>query len=135
MQFPPSCPEVPVASLSAALTYYRDRLGFTVDWADGQIGLAGLSQGDSRLFMASSEYRSVLGNRGPVVLWLNVASRDEVRALHDRWAAAGANIAGAPEAKPYKLFEFLAEDLDGNVLRVFYDFAWEAKWEGSSRLG
>lgn len=130
MRFPPSCPEVPVVNLSAALAYYRDKLGFAVDWADEQIGLAGLSQGDSRLFMASSEYRSALRTRGPIVLWLNASSREEVQALHDRWSAARANIATAPEAKPYKLFEFFAEDLDGNVLRVFYDFAREEKREG-----
>lgn len=127
MQFPISCPEVPVAGLNAALAYYRDKLGFTVDWADEQLGLAGLSQGDSRLFMASSEYRSALANRGPLVLWLNLSSREEVQALHDRWAAAGVKIADAPEAKPYKLFEFFAEDLDGNFMRVFYDFACREK--------
>jgi uncharacterized glyoxalase superfamily protein PhnB len=127
MQFPSACPEIPVANLGAALAYYSDRLGFTIDWSDENIGLAGLSRGESRMFMSTAEYRSMLGNRGPMVLWLNLSDRAEVDALHAEWAAAGASIAGPPEARPYKLYEFFAEDLDGNHFRVFYDFAWEER--------
>lgn len=36
-----------------------------------------------------------------------------------------ADIVSAPEPKPWKLHEFTAADLDGNLFRVFYDFAWE----------
>ena len=126
MHFPPVCPEVPVASL-ASLAYYRDRLGFTIDWSDEQLGLAGLSRGDTRIFMSSAEYRAAIGNQGRIVLWLNLASRAEVDALHEQWKAAGATIAASPQAKPYKLYEFLAPDPDGNVFRVFYDFGWEEK--------
>ena len=43
-------------------------------------------------------------------------------------AAAGARIAEPPEARPYNnLYEFFAQDIDGNYFRVFYDFAWEEK--------
>lgn len=127
MTFPPACPEIPVTDLNASLAYYRDRLGFTVDWRADEIGLAGLSQGESRMFMTTGEYREWLGNRGPIVLWFNPSSREEVQAFHDRWSAAGADIVAPPGPKPYKLFEFFARDLDGNLLRVFYDFGWEEK--------
>ena len=127
MRFPSACPEVPVRSLADGIAHYRDRLGFAVDWSDEQLGLAGLSRGDARLFMASEAYRSFLGNRGPILLWLNLDSRDEVDALHREWAAAGAEIAAPPEAKPHKLYEFLARDPDGNMLRLFYDFGWEER--------
>ena len=126
MHFPSVCPEVPVASL-ASLTYYRDRLGFTIDWSDEQLGLAGLSRGDTRIFMSSAEYRAAIGNPAGIVLWLNLASRAEVDALHEQWSAAGATIAAPPQAKPYKLYEFFAPDPDGNVFRVFYDFGWEER--------
>jgi len=80
------------------------------------------------MFMTTAEYRSVLGSQGPIVLWLNLSDRAEVDALHEQWASAGARIADPPEAKPYnKLYEFFAEDLDGNYFRVFYDFGWEEK--------
>jgi len=123
--FPPACPQVPVAELGPALAYYRDCLGFTIDWADEGLGLAGLSQGESRLFMAAAKYRSPQPFDGPVVMWLNPTSRAEVDAIHARWSTAGARIAEAPEDKPWKLHEFSASDLDGNVLRVFYDLGWE----------
>ncbi|MEQ8934788.1 MAG: VOC family protein, partial [Amphiplicatus sp.] len=109
------------------LAYYRDKLGFAVDWSDETLGLAGLSQGGSRLFMASADYRAHSGARGPLILWLNLSSRAEVDALHDRWRRNGAIIAAAPAPKPYKLYEFLARDMDGNGLRVFYDFGWEER--------
>lgn len=132
MPFPAACPEAPVRSLGAALAYYREKLGFTVDWSDESLGLAGLSQGDCRLFMSSPAYRSALGNQGPIVLWLNLSSREEVDALHERWKRAGAIIASAPRAQPYRLYEFFCEDPDGNHLRVFYDFAWEEEDSGRS---
>jgi len=128
MKFPPACPEIPVSDLNAALAYYRDQFGFSIDWAEEQLGLACLSRGDTRMFMSTEAYRSVLGIRGPIVLWLNLSSRAEVDALHGQWAAAGARIADPPEGKPYnKLYEFFAQDIDGNYFRVFYDFAWEEK--------
>ncbi|MDZ4843212.1 MAG: VOC family protein [Alphaproteobacteria bacterium] len=127
MQFPPVCPEVPVVSLAAALACYRDQLGFAVDWSDEELGLAGLSRGDTRIFMSAAHYRSHLGNQGPVVLWLNLSSRAEVDALHAQWVAAGAKVTAPPAAKPYKLYEFFAQDADGNIFRVFYDFGGEEK--------
>jgi predicted lactoylglutathione lyase len=127
MDFPSACPEIPVADLAAALAYYHDRLGFTIDWADETLGLAGLSRGATRMFMSNAQFRSVLGIAGPILLWLNLSNRAEVDALHAEWAAAGARIADAPAAGPAKLYEFFAEDIDGNYLRVFYDFAWEER--------
>jgi len=125
--FPPACPEIPVAELAPALAYYRDSLGFAIDWSDEELGLAGLSQGHSRLFMGSAKYRSQRPNAGPVVIWLNLASRAEVDELYNRWFTSGARIAAAPTAKPWKLYEFFVDDLDGNQLRAFYDFAWEER--------
>ena len=127
MRLPQACPELPVADLTEALAYCRDRLGFSIDWADHGLGLAGISQGDSRLFVSSAAFRAGALNRGPLILWFNVHSRGEVDAIHARWQAAGARILTAPEPKPWKLHEFFAEDLDGNRLRVFYDFAWEER--------
>jgi hypothetical protein len=38
----------------------------------------------------------------------------------------------APEDKPWRLREFRIADLDGNQLRVFYDFSREAGGSGRS---
>ena len=115
-------PEIPVADLNTATDYYRDKLGFELDWSEDGIGLAGLSRGACRLFLANKEYRAHPGNVGPIVIWLNLESIDEVNELHSDWSARGATIVAAPETKPYGLHEFRAADLDGNVFRVFYDF-------------
>ena len=125
--FPSVCPEVPVRDLEASLAYYRNRLGFAVDWSDEALGLAGISRGSSRLFLSNAAYRSALGNAAPIVLWLNLNNRAEIDALHAGWASAGVAIDEPPAAKPYKLYEFFAQDLDGNILRVFYDFSWEER--------
>ena len=122
-RLPAAVPEVPVANLTAATGYYRDKLGFNLDWAEDGIGLAGISRGACRLFPANEEYRAPRGNTGPVVIWLNLDSTDEVNELHDEWSKRGATIVTAPESKPWGLHEFTAADLDGNLFRVFYDFA------------
>ena len=79
------------------------------------------------MFISTNDYLSALGIKGPIVLWLNLSDRAEVDVLHRQWASAGARIADPPEARPSKLYEFYAQDIDGNYFRVFYDFAWEAK--------
>jgi uncharacterized glyoxalase superfamily protein PhnB len=75
------------------------------------------------LFLAGRQYREGYGNAGPSVTWLNLASRDEVDELHRVWSVGGARLNSAPESEPWGLHEFTATDLDGNLLRVFYDFA------------
>jgi hypothetical protein len=60
-----------------------------------------------------------------VTIWINLNSKAEVDGLHEVWNNRGARIVAAPETKPWNLHEFTAADLDGNLLRVFYDFAWE----------
>jgi uncharacterized glyoxalase superfamily protein PhnB len=128
VKLPPACPEVPVAELGPALEYYRDRFGFTIDWADDSIGLAGLSRGETRLFMGDAKFRASLGTApAPILLWLNLDNRDAVDALHREWAENGADIVAPPGPRPYKLHEFVARDLDGNFWRVFYDFGWEER--------
>ncbi len=127
MIFPPVCPEIPVADLAKSLAYYRDQFGFNIDWADEQLGLASLSRGETRAFMTNAGYRKHLGNQAPITLWLNLSNRDEIDALYREWADAGAIIAAPPEAQPHKLYEFFAQDPDGNIFRVFYDFAWEER--------
>jgi hypothetical protein len=48
---------------------------------------------------------------------------EEVDELFEIWKAAAARIISPPESKPWKLHEFTASDIDGNLFRVFYDFS------------
>ena len=100
MKFPAICPDIPVADLTAALAYYRDSLGFNVDWSADGLGLACVSRGDTRLFMSNAGFRTPLGVRGPILLWLNLDGREEIDELHREWHAAGAKLSGPPTSHP-----------------------------------
>ncbi len=69
----------------------------------------------------------------PTVIWLNLNNRKEVDELHEAWRSMGAQIVEEPESKPWNLYEFTTSDLDGNLFRVFYDFAWELPGGGERR--
>ena len=121
-EFPGAVPEIPVSDINEASAYYEKNLGFTVDWGGEELGLAGISRGDCRMFLANSDFRKHYGNVGPVLIWLNLNSKDEVNDLYRIWSSSKAKLISEPESKPFGLHEFMAKDLDGNLFRVFYDF-------------
>jgi uncharacterized glyoxalase superfamily protein PhnB len=123
MTFPAPVPEIPAAHVDKAAAYYVDILGFTLDWGDERGGIAGISRGDCRLFITNRSFRASYGNSGPILFWLNLDSKEEVDTLFAEWRAARATIVAEPEDKPWKLHEFMVADLDGNLIRVFYDFS------------
>jgi uncharacterized glyoxalase superfamily protein PhnB len=122
MKLPAPVPEIPVASIDKAAAYYVHTLGFTFDWGNEQGGIAGISRGNCRIFLTNPSFREHYGNLGPILFWLNVESKAEVNELFAEWNAAQAKLISEPEDKPWKLREFTATDLDGNLIRVFYDF-------------
>ena len=122
-EFPAAVPEIPVTHLKEALDYYERKLGFTIDWGGADGGIAGISKGDCRMFLTDGNFREHHGNAPPVMIWLNLDSKEEVDELYDTWNAGEARIISPPESKPWKLREFTASDLDGNLFRVFYDFS------------
>ncbi len=124
-EFPGAVPEIPVNSVDEAAAYYEKCLGFFKDWGGEDGGIGQVSRGSCRLFLTNSAFREQYGNTGPVLIWLNLNSKKEVDALYEAWSSRGARIVSKPASKRWNLHEFTALDLDGNVLRVFYDFAWE----------
>ena len=130
MKFPAAVPEIPVARLDEAAAYYVKKLGFTLDWGDEGGGICGISRGNCRLFITNRSFRESYGNAGPMLFWLNLESKTEVDELFAEWKGAHAKIVFEPEDKPWKLREFMAADLDGNLIRVFYDFRWELEKKG-----
>src|SRR4030095_4220433 len=122
-KFPGAVPEIPVSDINEAAAYYETNFGFTVDWGGEELGLAGISKGNCRMFLANANFRKQYGNVGPTLNWLNLDSKEEVDELYRAWSASRAKLTSAPESKPWGLHEFTAADLDGNMFRVFYDFA------------
>ena len=121
--FPGAIPEIPVSAIDPALEYYKNQLGFTIDWSGGDYGIAGISKGSCRLFLTDRAFRELYGNAAPVLIWLNLNSKQEVNHLHEAWSRSHARIVSPPESKPWNLHEFTVADLDGNLFRVFYDFS------------
>lgn len=129
--FPSAVPELRVANVSKAAVYYQKCLRFNWDW--GVEGIGQVSRGPCRIFLTDGAFRASDTEPGPVVLWINLDNRTEVDDLYEEWRAAGARIVSPPASKPWNLHEFTAEDLDGNRLRVFYDFAWELPDRGGRK--
>ena len=123
--FPQAVPEIPVRSVGKAAEYYVNVLGFSFDWGNDEGGIGGISQGDCRMFLTNAPFRAAHGPSAPVVVWLNLNSKQEVDELFQRWKGSGAQILEPVEDKPWNLREFRIADPDGNQLRVFYDSSWE----------
>lgn len=130
-EFPSAVPEIRVKSVARAAVYYEKCLGFHWDW--GVEGIGQVSRGGCRIFLTDDAFRGAGGKWRPAVIWLNLNSKTEVDELHEAWSSSGAQIVAKPESKPWNLHEFTAADLDGNLFRVFYDFAWELPDRGGRK--
>lgn len=126
-------PEIAVSDMARAIEYYRDRLGFDIDWEANDISLAGVSRGTCRIFLAGPAFREGRAPPTPAYTWINLHGKAEVDRLYAEWLDRGAVLLEPPESKSWGLHEFRAADLDGNRFRVFYDFATPAR-EPSPRL-
>ncbi len=100
-----------VGNLVASQQYYRDKLGFRVDWTDGKpADFGALSRGDTQIFICER----CQGHAGS---WLWVFTPD-VDKLHAELVKRGAIIKSPPENKPWRVREMQVADPDGNVLRI-----------------
>jgi catechol 2,3-dioxygenase-like lactoylglutathione lyase family enzyme len=89
--------------------FYRDVLGLAVYREFGQ------PEDPALVFFLGQGFLEVSGRSddeaaGPVRLWLQVR---DVRAEHERLAAAGARITREPRLEPWGLIEMWIEDPDG----------------------
>jgi predicted lactoylglutathione lyase len=133
LEFPVPVPEIPVRDLNKAASYYESSLGFTIDWGSEGGGIVGISKGQCRMFLTDNAFREHYRNAGPVLVWLNLDSKEQVNELYALWNASQAKIISLPESKPWGLHEFTVADLDGNLFRIFYDFATPEREKHTSK--
>src|SRR5213594_4320283 len=51
--FPGAVPEIPVSDVDTAAAYYKNQLGFSLDWSSEDGGIAGISKGSCRMFLTN----------------------------------------------------------------------------------
>jgi catechol 2,3-dioxygenase-like lactoylglutathione lyase family enzyme len=99
-----------VRDLRASQRYYRDALGFKIDWEHGDPPSFGsVSRGDSALFMCE-------GCQGQPGAWVVIFARDVDR-LHEELVRNKAIIKMPPTDMPWGLREMHVADPDGNMIR------------------
>ena len=99
-----------VKDLRASQRYYRDALGFKLDWDHGEpADFGSVSRGDGQIFLSQ-----VGEGRGGS--WSMMFVRD-VDKLHAELVEKHAIIKMPPTDMPWGLREMQVEDPDGNVMR------------------
>ncbi len=106
--FTGATPILRVAEFRRSIAYYEQKLGFTLEWSDGDFGCV---RRDDATIMLSE------GSQGcsPTWLWLSVT---DVDALHAELVSRGADIRPAPTNYPWGSREVHVFDADRHVLRL-----------------
>ncbi len=103
-------PILSIRDLRASQAYFRDVLGFKIDWDHGDpADFGSVSRGDAGLFMC-------VGCPIPTGGWTMIFARD-VDKLYEEYKAKDAIIVQQPTDMPWGLREMKVADLDGNILR------------------
>ena len=108
-----------VRNLAASIPYYRDRLKFQVIGTFGTpLEMAFVGRHGVQLMLQDAEGKATPGanSKYKSVAWDALFWVDDVRALHDEMAGAGADIHKAPYLTFYGRLEFEVRDPDGHVL-------------------
>jgi len=106
-------PELPLSDVGTGVAYYRDVLGFEVNYSQHDIGVMD-RDGMRVLLIARSSRQTGIGSCAFYVT--------DADALHAELTASGANVQGPPVSKPWGLREFSVLDPEGNRLTFAQTF-------------
>jgi catechol 2,3-dioxygenase-like lactoylglutathione lyase family enzyme len=108
----PAIPIFSVRSLRAGQAYFRDVLGFKVDWEDGEPpDFSAVSRGHATVFMCE-------GCQGSPGAWAMIFTPSVDRLAEELNGKGGrALIRMPPKDMPWRLREMHVSDPDGNVIR------------------
>lgn len=110
-------PELPLDDVPAGVAYYRDVLGFKVNYQQHDIGVMD-RDAVGILLVARTERHGGIGSCYVYV--------DNADVLHAELVAAGANVQGEPVSQPWGLREFQVLDPEGNRISFGEPFEGEA---------
>jgi catechol 2,3-dioxygenase-like lactoylglutathione lyase family enzyme len=104
-------PSIPVADIERALRFYRDVLGFTVSFTNGNpASFAVINQGGAQLHL-----RVQAGRAGSSHAHIMV---DDLDAVYERLLRAGATVRQAPKVQEWGLRDIVIADPDGNTVEI-----------------
>ena len=116
-------PVLPVSDVTRAARYFRDMLGFEIDFVAGEPpSYARVKKGHERrhgdpvyirLRQCSAPPDTARAWRGEIVIHVG----HDVDGLHDAYARRGVTIIEPPVSQPWGLREFAVREPDGHVLR------------------
>jgi uncharacterized glyoxalase superfamily protein PhnB len=108
-------PVLPVANVDAALDYYRDVLGFSVEGRhqdeSGNVVFGSVLCGGANFYFSRTS--------GPIPANRCYVFADEVDDLCAAYKSRGARIIDDPEDQPWGYRQFTLEDLNGHILCYF----------------
>lgn len=123
VSFPAAVPEIPVRDVAASADDYQRSLGFTPGLGRREARAGGHLEGKLPVVPGGPAVSRGIRQRWTHADLAEPGKQGRSCELHRVWSVGGARLISAPESKPWGLHEFTATDLDGNLLRVFYDFA------------
>jgi uncharacterized glyoxalase superfamily protein PhnB len=106
-------PELPVDDVAAAVTYYRDVLGFQINYQQDDLGVMD-RDAITILLIARTESHKGIGSFEAYV--------SNADALYEELLAKGAKIVGRPVSHPWGLRDFRVIDLEGNRITFAQTF-------------
>lgn len=111
--FMQALPELPFDSVSAAVEYYRDVLGFQINYQQDDLGVMDRNA-VTVLLIARTEQHKGIGSCEIFVA--------KVDALYEELMSKGAKVLGPPVSRPWGLREFRVIDLAGNRITFAQTF-------------
>jgi len=100
-------PELPLNDVPAGVAYYRDVLGFSINYEQKDLGVMYRDSVTLLLVQKTPDRHSI----GSCYVYIRDAD-----ALHAELLAKGAKVQGEPVSKPWGLRDFSVLDLEGNCI-------------------
>ena len=106
-------PELPLDDVPAGVNYYREVLGFDVNYQQHDLGVMDRDRVRLLLIVRTEKHRGI----GSCSFYV-----DDADALHAELLSRGANVLSEPVSRPWGLREFQVLDLEGNRLSFAQPF-------------